>query len=180
MKIAEDIATAFAYLHTAFPRPFVYRNFSPKKIILDDDGVARLSDFSCCVSIPQGETFVKVDRIVGRFGYMDHNYKMSGLVSEKTDVFAIGIVMQKLLPEEETEEEGDISEQEIRQMKAFAMLSLRCVGLKGEVPTMVEVAKELKKIQRSLINDSSSPSGETHFDSPQDISSSSVVLSNQT
>ncbi|CAL9239273.1 unnamed protein product, partial [Arabidopsis halleri] len=76
------------------------------------------------------------------------------------------------------EKMGEISEHELCQMNAFWMLSLRCMGYKGEVPTMVEVAKELKKIQRSLINDSSSPSGETNFDFAQDISSS-VVLSNQ-
>ncbi|KAL1217937.1 Inactive serine/threonine-protein kinase ZRK12 [Cardamine amara subsp. amara] len=67
---------------------------------------------------------------------------------------------------------GKISEEELCQMKAFLMLSQRCIGLRGEIPTMVEVAKELKKIQRTLRHESSSPSGETQFDSPQDIASS--------
>ncbi|CAL9239254.1 unnamed protein product [Arabidopsis halleri] len=60
MKIAEDIATALAYLHTAFPRPFIYRCMFLENILLDEDGVAKLNDFSYCVSIPE-ETFVKVD-----------------------------------------------------------------------------------------------------------------------
>lgn len=50
MKIAEDIATALAYLHTAFPRPFVYANMKLENILLDEDGVAKLWDFSSCVS----------------------------------------------------------------------------------------------------------------------------------
>ncbi|CAL9239233.1 unnamed protein product [Arabidopsis halleri] len=65
MKIAEDSATALAYLHTAFPRPFVYRSLSIGDILLDEDGVAKLNDFSYCVSIPEGETFVKVDETDG-------------------------------------------------------------------------------------------------------------------
>ncbi|CAL9239250.1 unnamed protein product, partial [Arabidopsis halleri] len=60
MKIAEDIATALAYLHTAFTRPFVYRSLSLQNILLDEDGVAKLIDFTYCVSIPEGETFVQV------------------------------------------------------------------------------------------------------------------------
>ncbi|CAL9239255.1 unnamed protein product [Arabidopsis halleri] len=60
MKIAEDMATALAYLHTAFPRPFVYTNLSHMNILLDEDGVAKLIDFSYCVSIPERETFVRV------------------------------------------------------------------------------------------------------------------------
>ncbi|CAD5323827.1 unnamed protein product [Arabidopsis thaliana] len=227
MKIAQDIATALAYLHTAFPRPFVYRILSHHNILLDEDGVAKLTNFSHCVSIPEGETFVRVDRAPeGFYSYLDDNYKRSGVVSEKTDVFAFGIFMglRLLLGDEsffepsrrnEKESEGEIfdsgmkrrvrnllsklkedrpmeeiadpkmikmmgqiSEQERCQMKAFMMLSVRCIG--EEVPTMVEVAKELKKIQRSLFNDSSlSSSGQAQFDSFQDISST-VVLSNQT
>ncbi|KAL1194911.1 putative inactive receptor-like protein kinase [Cardamine amara subsp. amara] len=297
MMIAEDIATALAYLHTAFPRPFVYRSLIPDNVLLDEDLVAKLSDFSGCVSIPEGETFVKVNRIYCGDIYKDSKYWRDGVVSVETDVYAFGMLMQMLLhgchevwvdklfhritrkqsadgyataartvfvikntqvlllvlmkggrtedlfkhvnpedlkrmgliSEEEllngfrdvgqlshritgeeisddsiTEREdqkrqiqdwllkhmeegkmheiadpemlekmGEISEKELSQMKAFLMLSQRCIGLKGETPTMVEVAKELKKIQRSLKNDSSSPSGESQFDSSQDIASSS-------
>jgi len=252
MKIAEDIATALAYLHTAFPRPFVYRILSHWNILLDEDGVAKLTDFSHCVSIPEGETFVRVEAEDGFYSYFADNYVNSVVVSEKTDVFAFGIFMGLTLllgyksyfehyrgEEKESEEEdpedtdeldyfnkkrharywlsklkkdrpmeeiadrkmiknmGQILEQELFQMKAFRMLSLRCMGPSEEVPTMVEVAKELKKIQKSLnkdsyrgeeeeeesedeFNDSSSlSSGQTQFDSAQDISST-VVLSNQT
>uniref|UniRef100_A0A1J3J825 Inactive serine/threonine-protein kinase n=1 Tax=Noccaea caerulescens TaxID=107243 RepID=A0A1J3J825_NOCCA len=228
IKIAEDIATALAYLHTAFPRPFVYRTMSLSNFLLDEDGVAKLWDFSFCVSIPQGETFVQVNHVVGTVGYIDHNYMTRLLVSEKTDVFAFGVFMLNLLigeerfhkeaiglgdgygylemdvPEiklpnwvskfklvEETrmdviadpmmlqEMMGGISKQEICRMEAFLMLSNRCIGLRGEVPTMMEVARELRMIQTSLIiASSSSPSGETQFDSAQDISFS--LLSNQT
>ncbi|KAG7650874.1 putative inactive serine/threonine-protein kinaseRLK-Pelle-RLCK-XII-2 family [Arabidopsis thaliana] len=221
MKIAEDIATALAYLHTAFPRPFVYRCLSHHNILLDEDGIAKLIDFSDCVSIPEGETFVQVDYMAGTLGYMNLNCLKHGVVSEETDVFAIGISIQRLLmgkkiydkirlenrsgddddddddlrrpfprwqlkimeepkmDEIADPEMGEISEEELCQMKAFLLLSLRCTGHVGEVPTMVEVAKELKSIQRCLHNDTFSPSGETQSDSHQDISSS-VILSNQT
>ncbi|XP_010432245.1 PREDICTED: inactive serine/threonine-protein kinase At1g67470-like [Camelina sativa] len=239
MKIAEDIATALAYLHTAFPRPFVYRCMSLENIFLDEDGDAKLTDFSCCVSIPEGETSVQVERVVGAFKYLDYKYVMYGVVSEETDVFATGMLMLRFLMGEtrfqnydncEKEEEaygegnddddsdetmrssanpfyfkwfkfmekrrieeiadpemtenmvGEISELELCQMKAFLMLSLRCVGHKGEIPTMVEVAKELKKIQQTslITDDSSSPSGETRqLNSPQDVPST-VLLANQT
>ncbi|KAL1213829.1 putative inactive receptor-like protein kinase [Cardamine amara subsp. amara] len=222
MKIAEDIATALAYLHTAFPRPFVYRTLVPDHILLDADGVAKLSGFSYCVSIPKGETFVKVYSSYYGDIYKDGKYMRDGIVSVETDVYAIGMLMQKLLNgfsevwldqlfhritgkkisddsiiENEDqrrhiqnwlfelmeegrmdeiadpkmlEKMGEISEEELSQMKAFLMLSQRCIS-EVEVPTMVEVVKELKKIQRSTKNNSSSPSGETQFESPQDIAS---------
>ncbi|KAG7585834.1 Protein kinase domain, partial [Arabidopsis thaliana x Arabidopsis arenosa] len=93
MKIAEDIATALAYLHTAFPRPFVYRNMYPENILLDEDGVAKLIDFTYCVSIPEGETFVNVvDKAKVFYSYLNDYDNSSGVVSEKTDVFAFGLL----------------------------------------------------------------------------------------
>ncbi|EFH64616.1 hypothetical protein ARALYDRAFT_893989 [Arabidopsis lyrata subsp. lyrata] len=58
--------------------------------------------------------------------------------------------IQEIADPKMIEKMGQISEQELCQMEAFRMLSLRCIGPSEEVPTMVEVAKELKKIQRSL------------------------------
>ncbi|EOA33403.1 hypothetical protein CARUB_v10020453mg [Capsella rubella] len=229
MKIAEDMATAFAYLHTAFPRPFVNTCITNLNILVDEDGVGKLTDFSHCVSIPHGQTSVQIDNRKGFFGSLtDLNYRKNRVVSEKTDVFAFGILilqgfligdkrsmniwveasikgysernvgddsyhqfwlskfgveerrMEEIADQEMIEKMGEISEEEVSQMKAFLMLSLRCIGHKGEIPTMVEVTKELKKIQRPLnIADSSSPSGETQLNSAQDMSST-FVLSNQT
>ncbi|CAH8256931.1 unnamed protein product [Arabidopsis lyrata] len=185
MKLAEDITTALAYLHTAFPRPFVHTSMSLGNIFLDEDGVVKLSDFSCCVSIPEGETFVEVDKVVGTYNYLDDKYMRNGVVSEETDVFAIGMFMILniltgtesfldfyLEEKEEEKEQGEgedygtdyefeskmrrrlqnwlsklkedrhmdeiadpkmlekmdqISEQELCQMEAFLMLSLRCM-----------------------------------------------------
>lgn len=180
MKIAEEVATALAYLHVAFPRPFVYRNMGLKNILLDKNGVAKLNDLSYCVSIPKGETHVKLTWAGKDYDYMDDDYIFSRVVSEKTDVFGFGVFMQKLLTGEENFEElcgwknwreknkfpkwlstymGEgrmneivdpkmsvvLEEEERCLMEAFLVLSERCIGLRGEVPKMVEVAKELIK-----------------------------------
>ncbi|EOA34357.1 hypothetical protein CARUB_v10021880mg [Capsella rubella] len=214
MKLAEDIVTALAYLHTAFPRPFVHTSMCLGNIFVDEDGVVMLSDFSCCVSIPKGETFVQVKKVVGTYNYLDDKYMRSGVVSEETDVFAIGMfmilklltgkesflefylegkdedkddgesedygsdneyeskmrrrlqkwlsklkedrVMEEIVDPKMLEMMGGVSELELCQMKAFLTLSLRCTRHKGEVPTMVEVAKELKKMRKYLNSEASS------------------------
>ncbi|KAL0724754.1 hypothetical protein Bca4012_039353 [Brassica carinata] len=192
VKIAEESATALAYLHTAFSRTFLYSNMDIRNILLDEDGVTKLGDFSNCVSIPQGETFVKLGYVRRAYDYIDDDYMNNGVVSEKTDAFGFGVLMQKLLTGEERFRElygrknwktlskrkfprclsrsieegrfyeigdsnmlklGEVSEKERFQMEAFLVLSERCIGLRGEVPNMVQVVKELK---RSLQNPSSS------------------------
>uniref|UniRef100_A0A0D3AZ02 Serine-threonine/tyrosine-protein kinase catalytic domain-containing protein n=1 Tax=Brassica oleracea var. oleracea TaxID=109376 RepID=A0A0D3AZ02_BRAOL len=144
------------------------------------NGVAKLNDLSYCVSIPKGETHVKLTWAGKDYDYMDDDYIFNRVVSEKTDVFGFGVFMQKLLTGEENFEElcgwknwreknkfpkwlstymGEgrmneivdpkmsvvLEEEERCLMEAFLVLSERCIGLRGEVPKMVEVAKELIK-----------------------------------
>lgn len=198
IKMAKEIAVAISYLHTAFPRTMVHMDIQPSNIFLDSNGTAKLSGFCLSVSIPEGETFVKVDadRVEGVLDYLEYKYVTSGVVTEKTDVFSFGVLLQNLLigkhgvvdrckgdeslfeyeqhsvlnlrvsdrvckfVEEERifeisdpkllESRGDdeTGELERRRMEAVVMLSLRCTGHRGDVPKMMEVAKELKMIER--------------------------------
>ena len=164
-----------------------------RNILLDKDGAAKLGDFSNCVSIPQGETYVKLGYVRGAYDYLDDEYMNNGVVSEKTGAFGFGVLMQKLFTREARfrelygrknwktllkrkfprclsrsieegrfdeivdsnmlEKIGEVAEIERFQMEAFLVLTERCIGLRGEVPNMVQVVKELK---RSLQNPSSS------------------------
>ncbi|KAJ0246726.1 Serine/threonine-protein kinase ZRK4 [Hirschfeldia incana] len=197
IKMAKEIATAVSYLHTAFPRTMIHMDIQPSNIFLDSNGTAKLSGFCLCVSIPEGETFVKVDadRVEGVLDYLEYKYVTAGVVTENTDVFSFGVLLQNLLIGKhgvvdrckgdeslfEHEhgvmnlrvsdrvckfvEEGRVfeildpkimeniggdgtREQERRRMEAVLMLSLRCTGHRGDVPKMMEVAKELKRIER--------------------------------
>ena len=57
LRIAMGIAKVVAYLHTAFSRLVVHRDVRSAIIILDENNVAKLIDFSL-LSIPKGEQHV--------------------------------------------------------------------------------------------------------------------------
>ncbi|CAL5434209.1 unnamed protein product [Camellia sinensis] len=97
LKIANDIAYAVTYMHTAFSTPIIHRDLKPSKIIIDQSGVAKLLDFSLSISIPPGETQVEVKRIVGTYGYMDMEYALNGILTEKSDVYSFGVILLALL-----------------------------------------------------------------------------------
>ncbi|CAH8362150.1 unnamed protein product [Eruca vesicaria subsp. sativa] len=189
IKMAKEIAVAVSYLHTAFPRTMVHMDIQPSNIFLDSNGTAKLSGFCLSVSIPEGETFVKVDadRVEGVLDYLEYKYVTSGVVNENTDVFSFGVLLQNLLigkygevdrcqgdeslfehehnrvckfveegrvfeildPQilENMSDDDENREQERRRMQAVIVLSLKCTGHRGDVPKMVEVAKELQRIE---------------------------------
>ncbi|KAL9409151.1 hypothetical protein AB3S75_047520 [Citrus x aurantiifolia] len=72
LKIAMEIAYGIAYLHVGFSRPIFFRNVRPSNILFQEQSVAKLFDFSCSVSIPDGETRIR-GWVMGTFGYLPLN-----------------------------------------------------------------------------------------------------------
>lgn len=98
MKVAKDIANAVTYIHTAFPRSIIHLNIQLENVFLDKNPVAKLSDFSCSKTIPEGESVVKVegmDELVPVL--IDPVYVFEGDVSEQSDVYSFGIFSLVLL-----------------------------------------------------------------------------------
>ncbi|KAJ6762723.1 WALL-ASSOCIATED RECEPTOR KINASE-LIKE 21 [Salix purpurea] len=95
-KIAMDVANAVAFLHAAFARPIVFRYIMPLNILLDDNHEAKLSDFSLCVSIPEGESHVR-DEVKGKLELIAPEYFTTGNFNEKLDVFSFGVILLMLL-----------------------------------------------------------------------------------
>ncbi|EEF49853.1 serine-threonine protein kinase, plant-type, putative [Ricinus communis] len=96
LKIAVDAANVIAYLHTAFPRPVVHRHITLSNVWLDEDSVAKVTDFSLSMSIPEGETHIE-DFVMGTCGYAAPEYARSGIFNEKIDVFSFGVLLLVLL-----------------------------------------------------------------------------------
>ena len=96
LKIAYEIASVIAYLHTAFPRPIIHRDIKPPHFFLDNGSTPKLSNFGLSIALPEGETHVKDDPC-GTFGYMAPEAFPSGMYTEKTDVFSFGTLILELL-----------------------------------------------------------------------------------
>ena len=182
LRIAGEIANVITYLHTAFSTPIIHREVTLSFFFLDQDCVPKLSNFFFAIALPKGKKYV-VDRVMGIEGFIDPEYKMTGMVTEKVDVFSFGKLLLELLTGQRTidlgpsanDEEflrldriktcledhkldgfvddrilpagGEIHEEQ--QLLAVTKLALRCINTGAENrPTMLEIAKELRGIQR--------------------------------
>ncbi|XP_044495647.1 probable receptor-like protein kinase At1g80640 [Mangifera indica] len=94
MKIAVDVARGLEYLHEHCNPPVVHRDLKSSNILLDSNFNAKLSDFGLAVT---GGTQSKNVKLSGTLGYVAPEYLLEGKLTDKSDVYAFGVVLLELL-----------------------------------------------------------------------------------
>ncbi|XP_002972336.2 receptor-like cytosolic serine/threonine-protein kinase RBK1 [Selaginella moellendorffii] len=96
-KIALGTARGLQYLHKVCPRRIIHRDIKASNILLGPDFEPQISDFGLAKWLPEQWTHHTVTPIEGTFGYLAPEYFMHGIVDEKTDIFAYGVLLLELI-----------------------------------------------------------------------------------
>ncbi|KAF8658542.1 hypothetical protein HU200_059000 [Digitaria exilis] len=95
MKIALDMARGLEYLHEHCSPPVIHRDLKSSNILLDSDFNAKISDFGLAVT--SGNIDKGSMNLSGTLGYVAPEYLLDGKLTEKSDVYAFGVVLLELL-----------------------------------------------------------------------------------
>ncbi|XP_038718924.1 probable serine/threonine-protein kinase PBL7 [Tripterygium wilfordii] len=96
-NVAMGIAQGISYLHNGTERCVVHRDIKPSNILLSSKKIPKLCDFGLAMwtSAPSVPFLCKT--VKGTFGYLAPEYFQHGKVSDKTDVYAFGVVLLELI-----------------------------------------------------------------------------------
>ncbi|KAM6577243.1 hypothetical protein CsatB_029080 [Cannabis sativa] len=97
MKVAIGAARGLRYLHEdCRVGCIVHRDFRPNNILLTHDYEPMVGDFGLARWQVDGQS-AEETRVIGTLGYLAPEYTQSGLITEKADVYAFGVVLLELL-----------------------------------------------------------------------------------
>ncbi|MQL75028.1 hypothetical protein Taro_007402 [Colocasia esculenta] len=94
-RIAVGSARGLRYLHEDCRVGFIHRDVRPNNILLTHDFEPLVGDFG--LARWQAEGYSMDTRIIGTFGYLAPEYIESGMITEKADVYAFGVVLLELI-----------------------------------------------------------------------------------
>ncbi|GMH14135.1 hypothetical protein Nepgr_015976 [Nepenthes gracilis] len=99
--IAADIATGLHFLHQTKPEPIVHRDLKPANILLDQNFVSKIGDVGLARLVPpsvaNSVTQYRMTSTAGTFCYIDPEYQQTGMLSIRSDIYSLGIVLLQLI-----------------------------------------------------------------------------------
>ncbi|XP_042050154.1 probable LRR receptor-like serine/threonine-protein kinase At1g06840 [Salvia splendens] len=185
LHIALGASRGILYLHTEADPPIIHRDIKANNILLDSKWTAKVSDFGISrlapVSDAIGDTAAHIStNVKGTPGYVDPEYFLTHKLTEKSDVYSLGIVFLELVTGMQPIAHGRNIVREVNTacqsgmmfsiidrtmgpfpediVKKFMTLALRCsMDETKDRPPMLEVVRELENIS-SMLNPSISTS----------------------
>ncbi|XP_078160963.1 putative wall-associated receptor kinase-like 16 [Carex rostrata] len=201
LRIAAESAGALAYMHSSASPPILHGDVKTANILLDENFVAKVSDFGASKLAPNDEAEIAT-LVQGTCGYLDPEYLLTCQLTDKSDVYSFAVIILELLtrkkalyfegPEEDrslastfcvAKKEGrfiEILDGQVRDeiklevLEEIGDLVMHCLNMnREERPTMRDVADTLEKARRFQ---KQSPNEENHVEETESLLGDSVDI----
>ncbi|CAL4982893.1 unnamed protein product [Urochloa decumbens] len=164
-QIIKGICLGLYYLHKM---SILHMDLKPANILLDYNMVPKIADFGLARWFGENQIPAITKNIVGTRGYMAPEYRSTGVMTDKSDIYSLGVIIMEILTgkKEHCEEnhghvacacvldswksrlEPSSADTALAQIEACAAISMDCMDPEPENrPVIQDVLDKLNKIK---------------------------------
>jgi len=96
LNVVLDCALGLSHLHGSRPQVF-HRDVKTQNMLMDKNGTGKVADFGLACLAQPNQHSLAVKETSGTLGYADPLYIRSGVVTEKSEVYSLGMVLLEVL-----------------------------------------------------------------------------------
>ncbi|KYG89461.1 serine/threonine protein kinase [[Bacillus] sp. KCTC 13219] len=93
VHIMKQLTSAIAHAHE---NGIIHRDIKPQNILMDLDGNVKITDFGIATTL-SATSYTQTNSVIGTVHYLSPEQARGGIATEKSDIYALGIVFYELL-----------------------------------------------------------------------------------
>ncbi|KAK6935880.1 U-box domain [Dillenia turbinata] len=100
-RIISEIASALLFLHSSKSEKIIHGDLKLENVLLDSELSCKICDFGICRLVPEENfhcpSFRRNTKPMGAFQYTDPEFYRTGILSPKSDVYSLGLIILQVL-----------------------------------------------------------------------------------
>lgn len=93
INIMEQVLSAVSVAHE---HNIIHRDLKPQNILIDENGVAKITDFGIAVALSEN-SLTQTNTVLGSVHYLSPEQARGGMATKKSDIYSLGIILYELL-----------------------------------------------------------------------------------
>lgn len=93
INIMEQVLSAVRVAHD---HNIIHRDLKPQNILMDENGVAKITDFGIAVALSQN-SLTQTNTVLGSVHYLSPEQARGGMATKQSDIYSLGIILYEML-----------------------------------------------------------------------------------
>lgn len=95
-KVIDIMDQVLSAVATAHHNRIIHRDLKPQNILIDEDGVVKITDFGIAVALSQ-TSITQTNSLLGSVHYLSPEQARGGMATNQSDIYSLGIILYELL-----------------------------------------------------------------------------------